>query len=98
MCSSVKLRRMDPKIHTPATKGSYILCPESRGRSTTGLDVAGCFMGFLTGLGGLLSDAATIVLATAPDPTGITKAAACLTGGAAATGVAAGAIQMIDKC
>src|SRR4051794_32276007 len=32
--SSVKLRRVDPTIHTPLTKGSYIACPENRGRST----------------------------------------------------------------
>src|SRR3954454_3848518 len=31
--SSVKLRRVDPTIHTPLTKGSYIACPENRGRS-----------------------------------------------------------------
>jgi transposase len=29
----VKLRRVDPTIHTPLTKGSYIACPENRGRS-----------------------------------------------------------------
>src|SRR4051794_6375416 len=33
--SSVKLRRVDPTIHTPLTKGSYIACPENRGRSTS---------------------------------------------------------------
>src|SRR5205085_9808016 len=40
--SSVKLRRVDTTIHTPATKVSYIACPENRGRSTGagGVDAA----------------------------------------------------------
>src|SRR3954451_3128979 len=38
--SSVKLRRVDPTIHTPLTKGSYSECPENRGRSTTGRPAA----------------------------------------------------------
>src|SRR3954451_24841301 len=35
--SSVKLRRVDPTIHTPLTKGSYIACPENRGRASPSL-------------------------------------------------------------
>src|SRR3954452_56387 len=39
--SSVKLRRVDPTIHTPLTKGSYIACPENRGRSSGPAAVGG---------------------------------------------------------
>src|SRR3954471_10989182 len=41
--SSVKLRRVDPTIHTPLTKGSYIAYPENRGRSSrrSGVSVVG---------------------------------------------------------